>query len=136
MSSFTAPLRVVILEGEWNGRGLVQLLEPLVYYVGYLNSDDYIVVPAGFISDLVSVPPIARGLIAPLDRAAKAGVVHDWLLYEGKRGKVESAKIFLEALGVLKVPVWKRYIMYWVVRYYPWTKEVIQDESNQSSRTA
>ena len=134
MSSFTSPLTVLVLEGEWDGRGLVQLLEPLVYHVGYVNSDDIITVPTGFVSDLVSVPVIARSLISPLDRAAKAGVIHDWLLYEGVRSKDEAADIFFEALGVLRVPSWKRYIMYWSVKYWPWSKKVIQpDASHQST---
>lgn len=126
MSTFTSPLTVMVLEGEWDGRGLVMLLEPLIYHVGHVDSNDIIVVPSGFISDLISVPSIARGLIAPLDRAAKAGVIHDWLLFEGKRSKRESAAIFLEALTVLNVPKWKRFIMHWTVLYWPWTKSVTQ----------
>lgn len=134
MSTFTSPLTVVVLEREWDGKGLVKLLEPLIYHVGHVDSNDIIVVPSGFVSDLISVPAFARGLIAPLDRAAKAGVIHDWLLYEGKRSKQECATIFLEALTVLNVPSWKRYIMYWAVKYWPWAKKVTQpDEGHQST---
>ena len=124
----------MVLEREWDGRGLVKLLEPLIYHVGHVDSEDIIVVPSGFVSDLVSVPAIARGLISPLDRAAKAGVLHDWLLFEGKRSNAEAAKIFEEALAVLNVPAWKRLIMYWAVRYWPWKKKVTQpDEGYKSS---
>lgn len=134
MSNFTSPLTVMVLEREWDGRGLVKLLEPLIYHVGHVDSEDIIVVPSGFITDLVSAPAFARTWISPLDRAAKAGVLHDWLLYEGKRSKAEAAAIFLEALKVLNVPTWKRYIMYWAVKYWPWTKKVDQpDEGNQSA---
>lgn len=116
MSSFTDPLRCEVTQGERDGRGLVMLLAPFAYHVGSYPSDDVIVVPGGFETDFASVPFWARWLFAPFDRGAKGAVVHDWLLFEGKRPRREADAIFREALGVLEVAPWRRWIMWAAVR--------------------
>lgn len=116
MSSFTADLVVEVEQGERAGRGLARLVLPFVYEVGALGSGDRIVVPAGFETDFCSIPWFARWLFAPLDRAAKAGVLHDWLLECKDRPRREADAIFREALGVLGVKPWRRWIMWAAVR--------------------
>ena len=102
------------------------------YHVGSEDSDEVITIPEGFITDLASIPFGARWLIPKLGRHAQSAVLHDFLY--NKRGKManktysrkECDQIFLEAMGVLKVPFWKRKIMYRAVRlggFIPWSKK-------------
>lgn len=118
MSSFTAPLRVEVLQGEVRGRGTAQLLEGFVYEVGMLGSGDSIEAPAGFVTDFVSRPWWGGWLFSSFDGCAKAAVVHDALitLRPRTRSRREIDRIFREALGVLGAPAWKRWLMWAAVR--------------------
>lgn len=118
MSSFTKPLRVEILQKEYHGRGLATILEEFEYHVGHLGSGDVITVPVGFETDFASVPAIGRIFIPVLGKSAKAAVIHDFLILEGKRSWAECADIFNEAMGVLKVNPFLKGIMYNAVRLY------------------
>lgn len=124
MSSFTNPLVVMIEQGEVDGRGLAQLVQPFSYDVGYEGSGDTVTVPFGFVTDFSSVPPFGRLLISNFDRAAKAAVVHDFLVRSGQRPRPEADRIFYEAMGVLGVPTWRRVIMYAAVRLYAWFQKL------------
>lgn len=125
MSSFTADLIVRIEQGEWGGIGTFTLLEDFSYDIGYLGSGKTIKVPRGFVSDGLSIPSFARMLFPILGRGAKAGVLHDYLLWQGWERK-PAADVFLEALEVLGVPKFRRTLMYWAVKYWPWAKAVRQ----------
>ena len=88
------------------------------YHVGSEHSDEIIHVVEGYITDLASIPRIVRWLIPKMGRHAQAAVVHDncyqYHLYSQKR----SDEIFLECMEVLKVPLWKRRLMYRAVRMF------------------
>ena len=90
------------------------------YHVGSEDSDEIIEVPEGYMSDLASIPWFARWLIPKLGRHAQAAVLHDIMyqyhLYSQKR----CDEIFLEAMEVLKVPLWKRRVMYRALRIGGW----------------
>lgn len=118
MSSFTKPLRVEITQREVKGRCLAVLLDGFEYHVGHLNSKDVITVPAGFVTDFASIPHIARMIVPVLGRAAKAAVIHDYLVVENKRSWGESAKIFREGMKVLEVNPFQRMLMYYSVKHY------------------
>ena len=101
-----------------------------------------ITVPAGYITDLASVPRICWAFIAPFD-VARAAVVHD-ILYEkintqykivnesaaAEDGPVNKKErevyreiadhIFLEGMNASEPPVpsWKKYAAYWAVRIF------------------
>lgn len=114
MSKFTTPLI-----GEWNDEMTIFTLhDPFVYYVGKLNSDDKIEVPAGFQTDFASIPKNIHWLLHPVGPYGKAAVLHDYLYDKGLRTKAEADLIFLEAMGVLKVPKYIRYAMYYAVKYF------------------
>ena len=73
---FTTPLRIEAQDtpGEW------KLIYPLVWAIdgdGYRMPD--IEVPAGFVTDLASVPKLLRGLLDPTDPSRRPAVLHDWL---------------------------------------------------------
>lgn len=125
MSSFTDDLILRVEQREQRGLGVYTILEPFTYRIGSEGSDRAVIVPAGFDTDLASVPWFARWLIASGGLHAKAAVVHDYLyergLITGPGGleapsRSEADGIFLEAMGVLLVPRWRRYLMWLAVR--------------------
>ena len=118
MSSFTKPLLVEITQKEEYGRTLAKLLGPFQYHVGELNSGNVIRVPKGFETDFASVPRAIWWLCPPLGRYGKATVIHDWGYEQQDRPRIEYDLIFLEAMEVLEVPLWKRSIMYSAVRIF------------------
>ncbi len=106
MSSFTAPLILEALASERGGRGEFRVHQPFSYDVGFLGSGDTITVPAGFDTDLASIPWYARAFIPISGRMAKPALLHDWLLVNSDP---RAHAIFDEALNVAGVgPVLRR----------------------------
>lgn len=126
MSSFTDPLRVEVLDQEHNGEGLFRVLDPFTYEVGVLGSGDEITVPAGFVTDLASIPRVARWLIPIAGRSAKAAVLHDWLLHLLDR---RATSVFNEALIVAGTPTWRRWVM--VAAVFVWTYDRLHGSQPQ-----
>lgn len=127
MSQFTTELRVKQLDERW-----YELLEGFEYHVGEYPSEEIITVPAGFITDFASVPKIFHGIIKPTGKHGKAAVIHDYCYATAIYGKVKSDLIFLEAMKVLNVSVWKRNIMYTAVVLFgfaAWYKHRLKDKS-------
>jgi len=115
MSSFTSELKVKPLDSKrW------ELLEEFDYYLGSLKTGMYIRVSKGFITDFASVPRIFWWLLPPWGRYGKPAVIHDFLYHTKIFSRVVSDAIFLEAMSILKVPLWKRLIIYWAVRLFGW----------------
>jgi hypothetical protein len=75
-------------------------------------------VPAGFVTDLASIPRVLWSLLPPHGRYAKAAIIHDWLYATGIGGREYADDVFLEAMEVLGVSPWKRKTMYWAVRAF------------------
>ncbi|EIK6739552.1 DUF1353 domain-containing protein [Salmonella enterica subsp. enterica serovar Aqua] len=112
MSRFTTPAILEML-GHFNWR----VYEPFAFYLSDDNSD-VISVPAGFVTDLASVPRIFWTLLPPDGQYAKAAIIHDYLYDNALRTKKEADKIFLDGMTVLGVPRWKRVIMYQAVKLF------------------
>ncbi|EJQ8214212.1 DUF1353 domain-containing protein [Salmonella enterica] len=112
MSKFTTPAILEML-GHFNWR----VHEPFAFYLSDDNSD-VISVPAGFVTDLASVPRVFWILLPPDGKYAKAAIIHDYLYDNALRTKKEADKIFLDGMTVLGVPRWKRTVMYWAVRMF------------------
>ena len=89
------------------------LVSHLAYNSSYLS--ETIDVPAGFVTDLASVPrvPIAYQLWG--NRAHREAVIHDFLYQTHMTSKSIADKIFLEAMKVRGKPAHVRYPMYWGV---------------------
>lgn len=115
MSSFTNPLIV-----EKVGERLWKIYRELIYYVGEENSADIIIVPVGFQTDFASIPSLFWTLLPPDGGYSAAAVIHDFLYFTQTRTRLASDRIFLEAMQVLKVNVFKRLIMYRAVRTFSW----------------
>lgn len=97
------------------------------YHIGSEDSDEIVFVPEGFMTDLASIPPVARWLIPKIGKHAQAAVLHDYMYNKKLFKRKKCDYIFKEAMGVLKVPEWKRNIMYSAVRTFgwiPWGKDV------------
>ncbi|EJI2433989.1 DUF1353 domain-containing protein, partial [Salmonella enterica] len=91
--------------------------EPFEFYLSDDNSD-VIEVPAGFVTDLASVPRIFWTILPPDGKYAKAAIIHDYLYDNALRTKKEADLIFLDGMTVLGVPRLKRKVMYWAVRWF------------------
>lgn len=103
-----------------------RLLKPFTYYIGSLPSDKYVVVPEGYLSDGASTPFFVRSLLPKMGRYSQAAFLHDWLCehyyYLEKNhspeftqcvwiNRKEIDRIFYEALKVLEVPSWRRFVI-------------------------
>jgi hypothetical protein len=94
-----------------------ELVEPLVYRG---NRQEF-VVPAGFRTDLATVPRVVVWLIARSGRYTRAAVLHDWLVTEGIRSGAVSPReadgLFRRVMRELGVPVLRRWLMWTGVRW-------------------
>ncbi len=115
MSQFTTNFR-----GELIGKNLWRNLEPFEYHVNTYPSSEIITVPVGFDTDFGSIPRLFWPLISPIDRHAKATVIHDFCYRFGIYSRKKSDKIFKEALYVLKIKPWKIWILYIFPRIFGW----------------
>lgn len=115
MSSFTSQAELEILDDF-----KFKLLSSFEFHVGEYPSEDIISVPAGFITDLASVPKILWSILPPHGKWAKSAIIHDYLYSTANNFKTraESDKVFLEGMKVLEVPFVKRIAMYIAVRLF------------------
>ena len=114
MSQFTEDL--IIKWVPWNKKFKVYVA--FAYHVGSEDSDEVINIPEGYLTDLASIPPVARWMIPKLGKHCQAAVVHDFIYQHHTYDRKKCDKIFLEAMKVLDVPLWKRRVMYRAVRLF------------------
>jgi len=104
-----------------------EVYEDYVYHVGNKNSKDIIRIPKGAKTDFASIPQFLWGVFPPHTKIAGASVIHDYLYQKqgwvprsrkAPRSRRECDKIFLEAMGVLKMPWWKKQTVYRSVRIF------------------
>ena len=113
MSSFTERLIVSKLDKKfWT------VERKFTYHVGDEDSIEFITVPFGFITDFASVPRIFWSVLPPDGEYTQAAVLHDYMYNEKLYERKICDDIFLEAMTVLKVPGWKRRIIYYAVRMF------------------
>jgi len=115
MSQFTKPLIVKLI-----GKNLWEVHEPFEYHVGSYPSDEVISVSVGLKTNFASVPRIFWWIISPVDKHAKAAVVHDYCYDIQYDTKKRCDDIFAEGMEVLGVKPWKIFCMYWAVRLFAW----------------
>lgn len=94
-----------------------RLVLPLIYLC-----DDYtaITVPAGFVTDLASIPRLLHPLIPVNGRHRAAAIVHDYLYASQTTSRAEADAIFLEAMASCGVRWSQRWAMYAAVRIGGW----------------
>jgi hypothetical protein len=96
--------------GIRNGTRKFELLQDFrCFYNGTL-----IIVPKGFITDGVSSPKFAWGIVGPFGSAFPAALVHDWLFspHNTKYSWTESNWIFYELMKHCGVGFLKRRVIY------------------------
>ncbi len=120
MSEFTSALVVSPLG---DGRKWA-IYKEFSYHVGELDSGgEVIVVPVGFRTDFASVPWLFTLVVPRWGKYGKAAVVHDYLYSQEtgtQRSRRRADEIFREAMQVLDVAGWKRFLMFWAVRAFGW----------------
>jgi hypothetical protein len=104
--------------GTYQGRGLWQLNEPIVYISAILK--DTLAVPSGFVTDFASVPRIPGIWWIAGGLADEAAALHDWLYNQKLVDRKIADKIFLEAMKASGVSWWRRNLMYAAVRALGW----------------
>jgi hypothetical protein len=115
MSRFATPLRIERVDDlSRDGRGTWQLIDPLVYESDLAGI--VIAAPAGFLTDLASVPrlPVAYLMTGGLGHAA--AVIHDCLYTTHVTTRAVADDVLHEALLVLGVPRHKAWMMWAGVR--------------------
>jgi hypothetical protein len=105
-----------------DGRWAWCLTADLHWEVGHEGSGLWVLVPAGFVTDLASIPWWAQWLLNPYaPEMAKASAVHDWLTPSRDEGPVADARRwtqqtsageFFSALRADAVPRWRRVAVY------------------------
>ena len=114
MSSFTTDLDVRFIDGKkW------KVIAPFRYRVGSRYSDEIIDVEAGSITNFASIPRLFWIIVGhPAGKYGKAAVIHDELYSNHIYSRKRSDQIFYEAMGVSKVSLWKRKVIYRTVRMF------------------
>lgn len=114
MSRFTEALVVSPLA---DGKTWV-LIQPFGYEIGEKGSGDAVDVKTGFMTDFASIPRILWVVLPKWGKYGNAAVVHDWLYWSQDRARAAADQVMFEAMSVLAVPAWQRYIIYWAVRAF------------------
>lgn len=105
MSRFTEATYDVTADRR-HGRPVVCLSSPLHYEVGFLGSGWAVTAPAGFCTDLASLPRWTQRFRwgrRLADKLARSAIVHDLLRADLRVGKVTGDLVFFEAMGVDRV---------------------------------
>lgn len=74
-----------------------------------------VVVPAGFVTDLASIPRVFWAYLSPADDYAYAAVVHDYLYWEQTTSKADADSILNYAMMDLEVKPFERGVIYTTV---------------------
>lgn len=138
MSSFTTKL---VAEFEDDGIHYV-IWQMFTYLLGMLGSGISVNVPVGYRTDLASVPWWIRWLLPPNGKYGKAAVIHDYIcsyrtvnvnginVYVTRK---QGDLIFLEAMGVLKVPAWQKWTIFCAVRAYAIAKGIDKADAQKAA---
>lgn len=78
----------------------------------------HITVPAGFVTDLASIPRVFWNILPPFGRYTEAAVLHDWLYRTHRVPRAGADALLLEAMEVCRVARWQRRVIYIAVRLF------------------
>lgn len=106
------------------GKTYYRVVPGFRYYIGKEDSDKYVDIPTGFLTDGASVPFLFQVLIPTLGEYSQATTLHDFLCerYEitqvingvptqVKIDRAEIDRILYEAMRVLEVAAWRRNVI-------------------------
>ncbi len=124
MGAFLSELEVTLTEKRQSGRAVFRLEKDFAYRIGDKKGDHKWIatMPAGEETDFASIPRVFWSIAQPAGKYMRAAVIHDHLCRRSKSGisRWMADAIFLEAMTTLKVPCWKKYMVYAGVRLYAW----------------
>lgn len=95
-----------------------KLKEQVVYTLE--DTQEQILVPKGFSTDLASIPRTLWVFYAPFGKYSRAAVVHDYLYRTQTKTRKESDKIFYKAMKDDGVATGIRHQVYLMVRLFGW----------------
>lgn len=104
-----------------NGVDTWVVLGNMFYYVGQRDEKNWIQIPKGYRITGAKVPRFMRSWLKPCEQGGQAAILHNYLRETGKgkfdgiRRKVtkkEADRIFLEAMRVVGIPLFKRWALY------------------------
>ena len=102
------PAMEVFAEGQH-----FRLIRPLVVRFG--EGADSLVIPAGFVSDLASIPLVAQSLISKLGPHIRPAIVHDYLYWTQSCSRHEADAIFSKLMEDLGTPLLTRWALSFAV---------------------
>lgn len=109
---------------ETQRRQEFRLTRPVLYEVGGPGSGLQVTVPAGYRTDLYSLPGRLLLLWEPkgagFERWILPALVHDWLYDIGRCGRARADGILFEAMRVVGVPLHRRLVVWLGVRLGGW----------------
>lgn len=120
MQKFTEELVVESLGEKWILKKAFTFYYEMPFGEGK-NFRQAIVIPEGFETDFASTPKLLYSIFPPIGIYNKAAMIHDFLYSKECRydiSRQSADKFFLQAMEVLKVPKWKRKLMYLAVRIF------------------
>lgn len=112
MSGFVTRLCLENADGQDDGKWVV--MSPLVYQSDVAGRA--ITVPAGYETDLASVPRLPFVYWLTGGTSNEAAVVHDYLYSTHLVDRKTADAVLKEASGVTGVPAWRRWLMWAGVR--------------------
>jgi len=106
-----APPSVPLL-GVGNNRTWI-VVTPLTYRIG--DTTDKIVVPAGFVTDLASIPSAFWGpplFLTPAGQYSRAAIIHDYLYWSQKCTRDQADRLLVIAMKESKVSTFDEFAIY------------------------
>lgn len=117
MQKFTEELLVESIGDQW----ILKRAFKFYYADDAGNPLREVIVPEGFVTDFASTPKLFYPIFPPIGIYNKAAMVHDFLYTAGSDSAItreDADRFFLQAMEVLKVPSWKRRLMFFAVRLF------------------
>lgn len=115
MSRFITRLSVEVLDNVDDGRWI--LTAPLIYQSD--TAGQTFTVPAGFQTDLASVPRLPLVFLLAGDTSREASALHDFLYTPPQLvSRAMADSVLREASAVTLVPAWRRWVMWAGVRVF------------------
>lgn len=102
---------------------ILKVLDPGYLLMAPLEWDHegYIIeVPAGFLTDLASIPRVARWLFTGHGKTRKPAVLHDYLYYNNLGERKDADLLFRMAMKAEGMSAWRAQIAYRAVRIGGW----------------
>jgi hypothetical protein len=114
-AAFLSPLMMTPVEGQHGRLWIIDA--PLAYRSEVVKQT--LVVPAGFICDLNSMPRLAW-IVSPKTDYPEAGTVHDFLYFYKSVPRATADAVYREALGVLGMGRVRRTFRWAALRAFGW----------------